>query len=306
MSGNAWHIFALGAISVSLLMLACRTWAMMRLPLHLRWELAPIPHEKGKGRYGGSCLEEYEWWTKPRRRSRLSPLIYMAKEILLLRGVWQHNRGLWPLAFSLHMGIYLIAGMLVLLLLSAVLSLAEWSPYILSASLGVASVLGLGAYLLGSVGCVGLILKRVVDSDLRPFSTISRYCNLLVLGAVFVSGGYAWIAAGDPVPAMSRLVEGVITLDPGVSVRFPLSLHIALSLLFVLYLPLTDMIHFIAKFFTFHEVLWNDEPQDERMHRELSVLLAQPVSWSAPHVGANGESDWTSVATVRKRDDEAP
>src|SRR4030042_3547941 len=207
MSGIAWHIFSLGAIGVSSLLIADRAGAMIRLPLHLRWELAPIPHEKGRGRYGGSYLEEYEWWNKPRARSRVSPMMYMASEILLLRGVWQHNRGLWPLAFSLHMGMYLVSGMLLLLLVSAVLSLAESPPYILHSSLRIASVLALGGYLLGGVGSIGLVLKRVLDSNLRPFNTASRYANLLFLGAIFVSGGYAWIDSGDSIPAMSRFVK---------------------------------------------------------------------------------------------------
>jgi len=306
MSGIIWHIFAFGAIGVSSLLIAYRTWAMIRLPLHLRWELAPIPHEKGKGRYGGSYLEEYEWWTKPRHRSRFSPVIYMAGEILLLRGIWQHNRGLWPLAFSLHMGIYLIAGMLLLVLVCAALSLVESPPYILHSSLKTASVLALGSYVLGSVGSIGLVIKRVVDPSLRKFSTISRFSNLLFLGAVFVSGGYTWIASGDSVPAMSRFVNGLITLDSGVTITFPLSLHVAMSLLFFLYLPMTDMIHFVAKFFTFHQVQWNDEPRDRKMEKELSVLLAQPAMWSAPHIGADGEKDWTDVFTTRMSDEEKP
>jgi nitrate reductase gamma subunit len=306
MSGITWQVFTFGAIGVSSLVIAYRTWAIIRLPLHLRWELAPIPHEKGKGRYGGSYLEEYEWWNKPRARSRVSPMMYMAREILLLSGVWQHNRGLWPLAFSLHMGVYLISGMLPLLLVSTVLSLAESPPYILHCSLSIASVLAQGGYLLGGVGSIGLVFKRVLDSSLRPFSTISRYFNLLFLGAVFVSGGYAWIKSGDTVPAMSLFMKGLITLDSGVTVAFPLSLHILISLLFVLYLPLTDMIHFIAKFFMFHQIRWDDEPQDKRMERELSVLLAQHVTWSAPHVGADGERDWTDVATARMSDEKEP
>jgi nitrate reductase gamma subunit len=305
-SGMTWHIFAFAAIGVASLVIAYRTLAIIRLPLHLRWELAPIPHEKGKVRYGGSYLEEYEWWSKPRGGSRVSPLIYMGEEILSLRGVWQHNRGLWPLSLSLHMGMYLIAGMVLLLLVSAVLSLAQSPPYILHSSLRVASLLALGGYLLGGVGSIGLLLKRLLDSSLRPFNTISRYANLLFLGAVCVSGAYAWVVSGDSIPAMGRFVEGLITLDSGLAVASPLALHIVISLLFVLYLPLTDMIHFIAKFFTFHEVRWNDKPQDERMERELSVLLAQPVTWSAPHVGADGERDWTDVASARMSDEEAP
>ncbi len=306
MSLSAWHIFAFGAIGVSSVLMAYRTWAIIRLPLHLRWELAPIPHEKGKGRYGGSYLEEYEWWTKPRHRSHLSPMIYMAKEILLLRGVWEHNRGLWPLAFSLHMGIYLTAGMLLLLLASAVLSLVPSPPQILDSSLRVASVFAVGGYLFGGIGSIGLVVKRVVDSSLRSFSTISRLSNLLFLGAVFVSGGCALIGSRDPMPAMSRFLQGLITLDSGVAIAFPLSLHIVMSLLFVLYLPMTDMIHFVAKFFTFHQIRWDDKPRDWKMEGELSVLLAQPVTWSAPHVGAEGEKDWTEVLTARMSDEEKP
>lgn len=30
-------------------------------PVHLRWELYPVAHEKGKAHYGGSYLEEFEW-----------------------------------------------------------------------------------------------------------------------------------------------------------------------------------------------------------------------------------------------------
>jgi nitrate reductase gamma subunit len=306
MSVTAWHVFSFGAIGVSLLLMAYRMWVITRLPLHLRWELAPIPHEKGKGRYGGSYLEEYEWWTKPLHRSHVSPIIYMVREILLLRGVWQHNRGLWPLSFSLHMGIYLTAGIFLLLVANGVLSIVPSPPQILDSSLRFASVFALGGYVFGGIGSVGLVVKRVVDSSLRPFSTISRYSNLLFLAAVFVSGGYSWIGSGDPMPAMSRFVKGLITLDSGMNVPFPLSLHIVISLLFVLYLPMTDMMHFVAKFFTFHRIRWNDDPRDQKMEKELKVLLAQPVTWLAPHVGADGERDWTDVVTARMSDEKKP
>ena len=50
MSGIVWHIFAFGVTSIFVIVIACRTFAIIRLPINLRWELAPIPHEKGKGR----------------------------------------------------------------------------------------------------------------------------------------------------------------------------------------------------------------------------------------------------------------
>ena len=303
MSGIVWHIFAFGVIGIFLIVVTYRTLAIVRLPVHLRWELAPIPHEKGKGRYGGSYLEEYEWWKKPRRRSRIAPIIYMAKEIFLLRGVWGHNRALWPLTFAFHTGIYLIVGMLLLSVINAVFIIAEVPLYVLNVSLGIASVFALGGYLLGSLGAIGLILKRAFDSNLRPFNTFATYFNLLLLGAVFISGAYAWFSSPDFASEMSLFIKGLITLDAGVTLTFSLSLHIVISLLFILYLPWTDMIHFIAKYFTYHEIRWNDAPQDEKMERELRGLLAQPVSWSAAHVGANGKKNWVDITTKKTNDE---
>ena len=303
MSGIVWHIFVFGVIAIFLIVITYRTLAIIRLPVHLRWELAPIPHEKGKGRYGGSYLEEYEWWNKPQRRSLIAPIIYMLTEIFLLRGIWQHNRALWPLTFAFHMGIYLIVGMLFLLVVSAVLIIAEVPLSVLNVFLGIASVFALVGYLLGSLGAIGLILKRALDSNLRPFNTISKYFNLVFLGVVFISGSYAWFNSGYFASEVSLFIKRLITLDAGVTLTFPLSLHIVISLLFILYLPWTDMIHIIAKYFTYHEIRWNDRPQDEKMKRELRGLLAQPVSWSASHVEADGKKNWVDITTKKTSDE---
>ncbi|MBC8275488.1 MAG: respiratory nitrate reductase subunit gamma [Chloroflexi bacterium] len=303
MSGIVWHILVFGVIGIFLIVIIYRTLAIIRLPVHLRWELAPIPHEKGKGRYGGSYLEEYEWWNKPQHRSRIAPIVYMAKEIFLLRGVWEHNRALWPLSFAFHMGIYLIVVMLLLSVVNAVFIIAEVPLYVLNVSRGIASVLALMGYLLGSLGAIGLIIKRALDSNLRPFNTITKYFNLVFLGAVFGSGAYAWFSSPDFASEMSLFIKGLITLDAGITLTLSLSLHVVISLLFILYLPWTDMIHFIAKYFAYHEIRWNDAPQDEKMKRELRGLLAQPVSWSAAHVGANGKKNWVDITTKKTSDE---
>jgi nitrate reductase gamma subunit len=303
MSGVVWLILVFGVVGIFLILVTYRTLAIIRLPVHLRWELAPIPHEKGKGRYGGSYLEEYEWWNKPQHRSRIAPIISMAKEIFLLRGVWEHNRALWPLTFAFHMGIYLIVVMLLLSVVNAVFIIAEVPLYVLNVSLGIASVFALAGYLLGSLGAIGLIIKRALDPNLRPFNTITKYFNLVFLGAVFISGACAWFSSPDFASEMSLFVKGLINLDTGVAFTFPLSLHVIISLLFVLYLPWTDMIHFIAKYFTYHEIRWNDAPQDEKMKRELRGLLAQPVSWSAAHVEANGAKNWVDITTKKTTDE---
>ena len=102
---------------------------------------------------------------------------------------------------------------------------------------------------------------------------------------------------------MSLFVKGLITLDSGISVSVTMSVHLIISLLFLIYLPLTDMIHFIAKYFTYHEIRWNDAPQDERMEKEVHGLLAQPVSWSATHIKADGKKNWVDVTTEKMSDE---
>lgn len=303
MPALAWQVLAFGVIGVSSVVIAIRTLVIARRPVHLRWELAPVPHGEGKGGYGGSYLEEYEWWSKARRHSRTAALIYTAKEMFLLRSVWKHNRGLWPLTFALHYGLYLIAGLSLGMAVVAVLSIAGLDPLAVQPLRESLSALVLLGYLLGSAGAVGLLLKRAFDPELRPFSTLSRYFNLLFLGAVFLSGCYAWLRSGDYFAELSRFAHSLITLDASATVAFPLSLHLVVSLLFLLYLPLTDMIHFIAKYFTYHAVRWDDRPQNEPMDRELRRLLTQPVTWSASHVGADGQKNWVDIASAEPSDE---
>jgi len=303
MSGIFWHIGVFGVLAVFLIVTIYRAWSLARLPVHLRWELAPIPHEKGKGKYGGSYLEEYEWWKKRRQKSFFAPLRYMAVEILLLRGVWRHNRKLWPLTFAFHGGIYLVFAMLLLSIVNAIFIITGVPTAVLDVFLVITSVVALAGYLLGGLGAISLILKRILDADLRSFNSTSKYFNLAFLAAVFASGAYSWFATPDFALTMSQFIKGLVTLDTGVTVAFPLSLHVILASLFFLYLPWTDMIHFVAKYFTYHEVKWNDSPKDARMEKELQGLLSQPVSWSAEHIKADGKKSWVDLTTKKKNDE---
>jgi nitrate reductase gamma subunit len=92
------------------------------MPVHLRWELYPVAHEKGRD-YGGSFFEDLDWWTKPRSRSLLGELKYMGREGLLFEQCFKRNRGLWYLTYPFHLGVFLIALWLFLILLGAVMLL---------------------------------------------------------------------------------------------------------------------------------------------------------------------------------------
>jgi nitrate reductase gamma subunit len=302
MSGIFWQVFTFSAIVIFLAVTVYRILAIARLPAHLRWELAPIPHEKGKGRYGGSYLEEYEWWRQSRHHSHTASIIYMFQEILLMRGIWKNNRSLWPFSLLLHAGIYFFIIALLLHITNAIFIITGVPSSIINVFQDIASALALAGYLAGGLGAVSLILKRRLDSNYRPFTTPAMYFRLVFLGAVFVSGIWAWFEVGNFAAVMSNFMKYLFTLNGGIAASVPLSVHIIISLLFIVYLPFTDMLHFIAKYFTYHAVRWNDEPMGEKMDEKLRALIDQSADWAAPHAGS-GKS-WAEIAAGKTDDAE--
>lgn len=283
MSGVIWPIITFCVIGLFIIIILYRIAKLKSLPSHLRWELAPIPGEKGKGKYGGSYLEEYEWWDKKRNVDRISPVLYMLEEILFMKGVLKNNRSLWPLTTSLHLGVYLAAGLLVFSIVNAILIGTGVPQNILNVFLIIATVFAFAAYILGIIGSLGLIIKRIVDSNLKPFTTLSRYFNLIFLAAVFISGLCSLLILPDFSYQLGVYLQKTFTLDMSLLVPVSLSVHIIISLLFFLYLPTTDMAHFFAKYFLYEEVRWNDKPINENMELELNSLLTQQSDWSAEH-----------------------
>jgi nitrate reductase gamma subunit len=293
-----WHIFTYSSIGLCIFVTAWRAFRIKRLPIHLRWELAPIPHEKGRNQYGGSHLEEYEWWTRCRSVSYIAPLIYMAKEIFLLNAVRENNRTLWPFSFSLHMGIYLTAVTILLQALSAVLIISASFQALLMPISQAATLSALAGNLLGIFGSVGLLFKRIFNADLSPFSSFSKCFNLCFLAAVFLTGGIAWLFSANFTSEMIIFIRDVFTFNAAIDISFATTLHLGFFLLFLIYLPFTDMIHPVVKYFTYHDIRWNDAPLNKNMQKAIGGLLNQPVTWSAAHINADGKTNWVDIVTA--------
>ncbi len=297
MSGPVLLAVSYGLLLIFVLAFVIRTVGIARLPVHLRWELAPVPKEKGRGRYGGSYLEEYEWWKKPREESRVNELVYMGKEILLLKALWEHNRALWWFSFPFHWALYLLIGAAGLAVLAGVLGVAGAE----GAAAGVGSaipVIAGASYLLGLVGTVGLLARRVLVRDMRMMTTRVAYFNLVLLGAVFGTGLWAALSVPGFAEELVGFAGGLLTADVS-GLPVALAAHVVATVLFLAYLPFSQMMHFVAKYFTYHEVRWEDEPlvPGGRLEKEVLEQLQQPVSWAAPHVGADGEKNWVDIAT---------
>lgn len=299
MPGSAVVVVAWVLLAVFVVAFVLRASWMARLPVHLRWELAPVPHEKGRSRYGGSYLEQFEWWTKPREKDLTSELTYMLLEILFLRGVWEHNRRLWWFSFPFHIGMYLLIAAGALLLLGGVLAAAGVTGAGVSTLQNACSYLAAAGFGLGGIGALGLLASRIADPRLRAYTNPASLFNLLLLVAVFATGGYGIAASQDFTGQVWGFASAVATANLSIELPGILAAHLLFALVFLAYLPFSQMMHFVAKYFTYHQIRWDDEPlaRGGRLERSAEKLMNQPVTWGGPHVKADGSKNWVDIAT---------
>jgi hypothetical protein len=68
----------------------------LKKPQHVRWELYPVGHEAGnRASYGGSYLEDVDWWKKKQAGSLVNGIKALAIEALFLHATFEHNKALW-------------------------------------------------------------------------------------------------------------------------------------------------------------------------------------------------------------------
>jgi len=277
-------------LAAGLFIVGCgwRALKYLRAPEHLRWDLYPVAHEPGRD-HGGSYLEEKDWWTKPRKKSHWGEVEFMFEEIILLRGVRVNNRKLWWGSLPFHWGLYLLALTTMGLLVAALgLSSRLW--------LGVIALSGGGGGVLTAVGAVTLLIVRSREPRLRPYTTPLDRLNLtllVVLGALSAAAALVPGGMAQAVDAVSRVVR---LRAPEVSLL--LGVQMTVAALFIFYLPFTRMVHFFSKYFTYHEVRWDDRPvrAGSALERRLRGALEFGVDWSAEHI-QTGKS-WAEVATT--------
>jgi nitrate reductase gamma subunit len=301
------YVVVYTAFAVSVVSCCLRVVMWARLPMHVRWELYPVAHEAERSRYGGSYLEESDWWKQPRRVSLWGELKVMVPEILFLVALREHNRKMWLRSFPFHFGLYLTIGATGLALGTG--GLQRLAPAALSAgrsgllqgSVVVIGAAGLGLALLGAVA---LLHRRLTAPELRDFTSAADLFNL---GFFIVAFGCSLLtfALVDPTGADAlRFAGNLVSFDlapmPGAGLGAWLRVASVLLLSgLVAYVPLTHMSHFIGKYFAYHAIRWNDAPNLPGGKQEAAIraLLGRPVSWAAPHIGGDGKKSWADVAT---------
>ena len=236
-----------------------------KMPVHLRWELYPVPHEEGH-KYGGSYLQESEWWKKHPRKSMMRDIIFIIKDYLTFAQYFKLNRGYWSVLYLWHAGFYLIVLFHGLVAIGALAMIGGIDISGVSANIGVRVLYyltlaaGIAGFGLGCLGSIGVFIRRLVDPDLRLFASAKNFFSYIFYLAVFASGLIAW-AAFDPSFALYRdFYRAVFTLDTGVHVDPALVSHAILFALFLIYMPSTQAMHYATKFFAYFAIRWNDAP----------------------------------------------
>jgi nitrate reductase gamma subunit len=289
----AVYVIVYAAVLVFFIASVVRAVRYARLPLHLRWELYPVPHEEPvRVKHGGSYFETVDWWENPTHFNWWGEVKFMTPEILFLKGLWEFNRSLWFRSFPFHFGLYLVLATIGLLIAGALIGTAalHWC-YTLTGIAGAA---------LTVAGALGLLVRRLTDPNLKNYTAPGDIFNLVFFLVVFGLLAAGYLTAGAGFPGMLALVEGLLTCNVSVNIPPALAAGLALGALLAAYIPLTHMSHFIAKYFTYHSIRWDDAPNrgNPRLARRIAGNLAYRPAWAASHIGADGKKTWAEIATA--------
>jgi nitrate reductase gamma subunit len=298
--------------SAMIFLVACvfRVLQYSRTPLHLRWELYPVPHEEpGRAAHGGSYFETAEWWTHKSHFSLWGELKVLLPEVLFLKGLWEFNRKLWFRSFPFHFGLYLLIMAVALLALGGFLSI--WAPVLMTGLFGISlrllyEIAGTSGLLLSMLGALGLLLRRLTDPQLKIYTTPGDIFNLLFFIVSFGVFSAGCLSRSDSASDMLALSKGLLTLDARLEIPSLLAVGWLLIGVLVAYVPMTHMSHFIAKYFTYHSVRWDDaiNRRGGSIEARLAECLAYRPTWAAPHMRADGKKNWAEVVTINPAQNE--
>jgi nitrate reductase gamma subunit len=294
-------------LSVLVFFTACAVRALKfaQAPVHLRWELYPVPHEEpARVKHGGSYFESINWWAHPLHFGLWGELKFMAAEILFLKSLWENNRRLWFRSFFFHFGLYLIILTLAALALATGLSMSL--PVVMAGPFGTAlrwlyTITGTIGLVLSIFGALGLLVQRLTDPDLKSYTTPADIFNLLFFIVTFVLIAAGCLVRTPAHPDPLAISTALLRFDTGIEIPGLLAAGLLLAGILLAYIPLTHMSHFIAKYFTYHSVRWDDAPvrKGGKLEAQVAECLGYKPTWAATHIGADGKKTWAEIATTK-------
>jgi nitrate reductase gamma subunit len=288
-------VFLLMYAGMLVFLIGCirRVLQYSRTPLHLRWELYPVAHEEPERlRHGGSYFEESEWWKKDQHSNLSGELSFMIPEMLFLRGLWEFNRKLWYRSFPFHFGLYLLIGAAILSGLGAILGGFAFG----AALFAIARLFAWSGLALTTVGGAALFWRRLTDPELRNYTGLGDLLNVGAFALACALVIFGKLAFG--MVSMGTFARALLTFDTSVKLPVMVAAGLMLGSAIVGYIPYTHMAHFVAKYFTYHAVRWDDTPNNAKIAAKVAEYLTYRPTWLAPHIGGDGVKTWADVATT--------
>ncbi len=182
-----------------------------------------------------------KWTLYPVPEGLAGQLRYMVKEMFTFETLYKFNRRLWFGSFSMHMAMAGAVAFFILYMLG-------WP----------AKILVQVCLLVIVAAPIYIIALRIYDKNLRLLSNFEEFFNLVFLAVTGVAG---LAASMTDVPVSLRpYFLGLIEFHPNAS--FLSTVHVLAILLgglFLIYLPLSKMIHYVSKYFTYHHINWQKE-----------------------------------------------
>lgn len=301
------YVISYSAVIVFLIAVLYKIGDYLKKPMHLRWEIYPVPHQGKRAYYGGSYLEEVDWWEKPQKMSKIGEIIrslpVMVPEILFLKGVWENNRSLWFLTFPFHFGLYLLSCFIGLLLAGSIAQLAGvpvGSSSFLGSTIAILlKLVGPAGFILCTFGAISLFVRRLTDPSLRNYSSLKHFFNLALFFVTMVVALVTWRLVDPDFSLALTFTVNLISFNIA-PIKEPLFLaQVMLAFLVIAYIPLTHMSHFFMKYFLYHDIRWGDEPNvnNPATQAKIELALNYPVTWAAPHIAGHSKTTWAEVAT---------
>ncbi|MBZ5569613.1 MAG: respiratory nitrate reductase subunit gamma [Acidobacteriia bacterium] len=272
-----------------------------RAPIHLRWELYPVPHENPeRAAYGGSSFETSNRSTRPPHFNWRGELRATLPEIAFLRGLWEFNRRLWYASFLFHAGLYLTIATGLLIAAGASLGGPSHASFVFWMR-GLYHATAYAGVVMTLSGAVALLFHRLTDPELKNYTSAADIFNLhfFILTYGLVAAGY--LVRGPGTASASAVLRGLATFDTSLVLSTGFAVGLMLASALVAYIPFTHMAHFIAKYFTYHAVRWDDREnlRGGPIEAKLAKQLAYQPTWAAAHIGADGHRTWAEIAAMR-------
>jgi nitrate reductase gamma subunit len=225
---------------------------------------------------------------------------------VFIKALWENNRPLWYRSFPFHFGLYMLAGWAGLLVVGAIAQVAGIpvsadSGSIIGAGLHYLTILA-GAFglILAIIGAAALLHRRLTDEDLEGYTSPSHIFNLSIFLVALLVAFFTYILADQTFSLARGYVHSLLTFSLAAPVGSgAVATEFLLFSLLLAYVPLTHMSHFVAKYYFYHKIRWEDEPNivGSKMEKEIQEVLGYPVSWAAPHIKGDGKKTWADVAT---------